>query len=328
MLKKIIYPFTNEYILRKSKILGLLPDSKTAYKTVFSLSWPSVVEAVLISVVSAVDTIMVGGLGAGAIAAVGLTNQPKFLLLAVIISLNIGVTAISSRRKGENNALGANTFLRQSLIFSFILSLTVSLLGFVFAKDILTLAGAGDDVIHLSIAYYQILMVSIFFTGISLTINAAQRGVGNTKISMKSNLVANIVNLIGNYLLINGIWIFPRLGVSGAAMATSIGSFVACLMSVLSLYKKNSFLILRKKYNWTMPLEELKSFFSIAGSSAVEQVFQRIGFFAYALTVAKLGTISFAVHQICFHIVAISFCFGDGVGMGTSSLVGQSLGEK
>ena len=328
MFKKILYPLTNEHILRKSKILGSIPDSKSAYKTVFSLSWPSVVEAVLLSIVSAVDTMMVGGLGAVAIAAVGLTNQPKFLLLDVILSLNVGVTAISARRKGENNILGANAFLRQSIIFSFILSLTVSILGFIFARDILVLAGAGDDAIDLSVAYYEILMISIFFTGISLTINAAQRGVGNTIISMKSNLVANIVNLIGNYLLINGIWIFPKLGVSGAAIATAIGSFVACIMSVLSLFNENNFLTLRKKYPWTMPLKELNSFFSIAGSAAVEQVFMRIGFFGYALIVAKLGTLSFAVHQICMHVIAVSFCFGDGIGIGTSALLGQSLGQK
>lgn len=328
MFKKIISLLSAEYILKKSQVIGPIPDTNTAYKTVFSLSWPSVVESVLLSIVSAVDTMMVGGLGASAIAAVGLTNQPKFLLLATIISLNVGVTAISARRKGENDISGANNFLRQSIIFSFILSLTVSLLGFIFSKNILTLAGAGPDVIGLSIDYYQILMISIFFSGISLTINAAQRGVGNTKISMRSNVVANIVNLIGNYLLINGIWIFPKLGVRGAAIATAFGSFIACIMSVLSLFQENGFLSLRKQYPWTIPLKELKSFFSISGSAAVEQVFMRIGFFSYALIVTKLGTLAFAVHQICMHIINLSFCFGDGIGVGTAALLGQSLGEK
>ncbi|MGF6907704.1 MATE family efflux transporter [Fusobacterium sp. PH5-44] len=328
MLKNIISLFSVGHILKKTKIIGNIPSTKTAYKTVFSLSWPSVVESVLVSVVGAVDTMMVGGLGHGAITAVGITNQPKFVLIAVIMSLNVGVTAISARRKGENDIFSANNFLRQSILYSVTISAILAISGFLSAKYIISLAGAKKDILDLSVAYYQILMFSIFFTGISLTINAAQRGVGNTKISMRSNAVANIVNLIGNYFLINGIWIFPKLGVRGAAIATAFGSLIGCIMSILSLFPKDNFLTLRKKYPWTVPISKLKSFFSIVASSAAEQLFMRIGFFTFAVIVAKLGNLPMAVHIICMHLISFSFCFGDGIGIGTGSLLGQSLGEK
>ena len=292
------------------------------------MSWPCAFEAVLVSLVGSIDIMMVGGLGAEAIAAVGLTNQPKFVLLAMIFSLNVGVTAIVARRKGAEDFKGANSCLKQSIILSFIISLIMAISGYIFANEIMLFAGAGEDVINDSVAYYKILMVSIVFTSLSLTINAAQRGVGNTKISMRTNVVANIVNLIFNYFLINGIWIFPRLEVRGAAIATTLGSIVGFLMSVFSVYYNTRILDLRGKGNWKFDKATMKAFLSISGSSVVEQVFMRIGFFSFAIIVAALGTIAFATHQICMNVINLSFCFGDGLSAAAASLVGQNLGAK
>ena len=320
--------FAIEYMLKKDEVLGSLPTTKEVYKTSFNMSWPCAFEAVLVSLVGSIDIMMVGGLGAEAIAAVGLTNQPKFVLLAMIFSLNVGVTAIVARRKGAEDFKGANSCLKQSIILSFIISLIMAISGYIYAHEILLFAGAGDDVINDSVAYYKILMVSIVFTSLSLTINAAQRGVGNTKISMRTNVVANIVNLIFNYFLINGIWIFPRLEVRGAAIATTIGSIVGFLMSIFSVCYNTKILDLKREGNWKFDKDTMKAFFSISGSSVVEQVFMRIGFFSFAMIVAALGTIAFATHQICMNVINLSFCFGDGLSAAAASLVGQNLGAK
>ena len=320
--------FSIDYMLKKDEILGSLPTTREVYKNSFNMSWPCVFEAVLVSLVGSIDIMMVGGLGAEAIAAVGLTNQPKFVLLAMIFSLNVGVTAIVARRKGAEDFKGANSCLKQSIILSFIISLIMAISGYIFANEIMLFAGAGEDVINDSVAYYKILMVSIVFTSLSLTINAAQRGVGNTKISMRTNVVANIVNLIFNYFLINGVWIFPRLEVRGAAIATTLGSIVGFLMSVFSVYYNTRILDLRGKGNWKFDKATMKAFLSISGSSVVEQVFMRIGFFSFAIIVAALGTIAFATHQICMNVINLSFCFGDGLSAAAASLVGQNLGAK
>jgi putative MATE family efflux protein len=320
--------FSIDYMLKKDEILGSLPTTREVYKNSFNMSWPCAFEAVLVSLVGSIDIMMVGGLGAEAIAAVGLTNQPKFVLLAMIFSLNVGVTAIVARRKGAEDFKGANSCLKQSIILSFIISLIMAISGYIFANEIMLFAGAGEDVINDSVAYYKILMVSIVFTSLSLTINAAQRGVGNTKISMRTNVVANIVNLIFNYFLINGVWIFPRLEVRGAAIATTLGSIVGFLMSVFSVYYNTRILDLRGKGNWKFDKATMKAFLSISGSSVVEQVFMRIGFFSFAIIVAALGTIAFATHQICMNVINLSFCFGDGLSAAAASLVGQNLGAK
>ena len=127
-------------------------------------------------------------------------------MLAVILSFNVGVTAVVSRRKGAEDYEGANHCLKQCVLLSTIMSLVLSVLGIVFARPLLLFAGAGNDIIADSVDYFRIIMVGLFFNGIGLTINGAQRGVGNTKISMQTNLSANVVNVIFNYFLINGAW--------------------------------------------------------------------------------------------------------------------------
>lgn len=325
MFKKF---FSCQNILRPDQISGELPSDRAIVSKTLHVAWPSMMESIFISLISSVDLIMVGGIGAGAIAAVGITNQPKFIILAVILSLNVAVTVIVSRRKGEQNQESANCCLRNAIILSFLFSLVLSVLGFIYAKEILTLAGANADYIDLAVNYFQIIMIGNFFYGIGLTITAAQRGIGNTKISMRTNLTANVVNLIFNYLLINGIGFFPTLGVTGAAIATALGNICAFAMAVYSVRHPEGFLYIQRRQNWAFDKKTLKDLYKIASSAFVEQVFMRIGFFAYTKTVASLGTLAFATHQVCMNIINLSFSVGDGLSIATSSLVGVSLGSK
>lgn len=315
-------------MLKVHQASGELPPSKEVYKRSCDMAWPSAIEAVLVSLIGSIDTMMVGGLGAGAIAAVGITNQPKFILLAMIFSLNVGVTAIVARRKGQNDHKGANDCLRQALVISLVMSFVMGAIGFAFARPILDFAGASVEYLDTAVTYFRIIMVSIVFTAVSLTINAAQRGAGNTKISMRTNIGANIFNLVFNYLLIHGIWIFPEMGVAGAAVASVIGAIVGCIMSINSLFKPGNFLAFDFKGGVRFDKRTLSAILSISGSAIVEQLCIRVGFFAYAKIVATLGTVAFATHQICMNVINISFAFGDGLAIASSSLVGQSLGEK
>ncbi|MEF9919607.1 MAG: MATE family efflux transporter [Erysipelotrichaceae bacterium] len=315
-------------MIKKEQIQGDIPSDKSIYKRTFAIAWPSTVESVLISLMGVVDMVMVGGIGANAIASVGITNQPKFILLAVILSLNVGVTVVVSRRKGEQDRDAANRCLRQAIIISLTASLILSILGFVYAKEIMRFAGANSQYIKLATIYFQAIMVGNFFNSISLTINAAQRGCGNTKVALRTNVTANIINLIFDYLLINGIGFFPTLGVLGAGIATTVGNIIACMMSLYSICDKHGFLFVNFRQNWAFDRKTIHDIFHISSSAFAEQVFMRIGFFMYAKCVAALGMIAFATHQVCMNILNISFAVGDGLSVATSSLVGQSLGAK
>lgn len=328
IFRKIIYFFSITSMLRPQQIKGDLPRTKEVYKTFFHVAWPSALEALLVGLIGSIDTIMVGSLGKGAIAAVGITNQPKFILLAMIFSLNVGITAIVARRKGQKDREGANHTLRVGILLSAMISILMAVLGFIFSTPILLFSGAEVSYLADANAFFRILMVSIVFTALNLTINAAQRGIGNTKISMRTNIVANVVNIVFNFLLINGIGFFPRLGVRGAALATCFGAIAACIMSVATLLKKEGFLSLQYKSSWVITNTIIDPIIKVSGSAFVEQVFMRIGFLAYAVIVAKLGTTAYATHLICMNILNLSYCFGDGFSIAASSLVGQSLGAK
>ncbi len=324
-LKKL---FSTRYMLKEKDKVGEIPTSKEAYKKTFDLAWPSMTESVLVCLTGAVDTMMVGSISPQAISAVGITNQPKFILLALIFSLNVGITAVIARRKGEGNQDGANRCMKQSLIVATILAILLFAIGNLIAEPLLRFAGAGNDIIGDSVTYFRIIMVGIFFNSIGLAINAAQRGVGNTRISMTTNLTANIVNVIFNYFLINGACGLPKWGVMGAAVATALGNFIAFLMAVASILPKKRYLSLFSKAKWRFDRATMGSVSKVGFSACAEQVAMRIGFFLYAKIVAGLGTIPFATHQVCMSIMSISFGFGDGFSVASATLVGQSLGSK
>ncbi|MBR3841040.1 MAG: MATE family efflux transporter [Erysipelotrichales bacterium] len=323
-LKKI---FLVEYMLPKEELEGEIPSSKEAYSRAFQMAWPSMTESVLTSIIGSVDMMMVGSLGTAAISSVGLTNQPRFMLLACIFALNAGVTAVVARRKGEGNVEAANRTLRQAVMVSFVISLILSSLGYMFAEELMYFAGAKADTIVNSTAYFKWLCVGMVFNAMSMTINAAQRGSGNTIISMTTNVTANIVNVIFNYLLIGGNFGFPALGVAGAAIASDIGFFVSFLMSVRSILNKNSFVNIRNKISWKFDAFTVKSVYKVTSAAFIEQIFFRIGFFLNARLVAELGTLAFATYQIGMQIVNLSFTFADGLSVAGSALVGQSLGR-
>lgn len=315
-------------MIQQNKILGPLPDNKKIYRHAFEIAWPSALESIFLGLISAVDTMMVGSLGTSAIAAVGICTQPKFIVMATLIGLNTGVNVVIARRKGENRQDQANQTLRNALILSFFLSLLFVSIGFIFAKPALLFAGASHEYLDLSVVYFRYIMIGTFFHLLALTMTAAQRGAGKTKISMTCNLSANIVNVIMNAILINGLFFFPKLGVQGAAIATMIGNIVAFLLAILSLLKNNQYLHISLTDNWSLDKETLKAIFKISVPSLCEQIFLRIGFFTYSKAVANLGTTDYATHLICINVMTISFGLGDGLSVASSTLVGQSLGAK
>lgn len=313
----------------EEKRVGPIPATKEIYERAMRIAWPSIVESALVSVISSVDMMMVGVLGTSAIAAVGLTGQPRLILLSVIFSLNAGVTAIIARRKGEEDQQRANAAMRQSILLCLFASLALSVIGFVFAEDIMRMAGAKADLIADATTYFKVICTGLIFNSLSMTINAAQRGVGNSKISMRTNITANLVNVCFNYLLIGGNFGFPRLGVAGAAIATNIGLLIACIMSILSISRDpNSFLYVSKKDHWGFHKDSLESISKVSSSAFLEQMFFRIGFFINARIVVELGTVAFATYQIGMQVINLSFAFGDGLSVAGSALMGQSLGAK
>jgi len=303
--------------------------SKLLYKDIVRIAWPSFIEMTLTQLASMVDMMMVGGLGSWAITAVGLTTQPKFLLMTMFMAMNVGATALVARYKGEGSREKANMILKQALFLTFILSVIGSFFGFIFSEQLIRFMGATESItLEQGTIYLKIQMVGFVTLALTSTMTATLRGVGNSRIAMIYNLTANLVNVVFNYALINGNLGFPKLGVAGASIATVIGQFVAFVLALIAVLRGNQYLHLRFKDGFKPDIAAIKSIFNIGMPALVEQAFMRTGMIMYVKTVASLGTVAYATHQISMNIQAMSFMNGQAFAVSATSLVGQSLGKK
>ena len=323
--------FSANNLLPASGPKGEVPSSAQAYKNLIRIALPSVCEMVFISLMGSIDTMMVGGIGTHAIAAVGLVGQPRMLILCLFFALNTGITAVIARRKGQGRQKDANTALRTSLVNALALSLVMLTVSLILAKPLMRLAGAKADTIHDAEVYFRIVNLALPMNVLSMAICAAQRGIGNTRITMYVNITSNVINVILNYLLINGIGPFPRLEVKGAAIATAIGMCVGSVLAFISLLrgrKTHGFLYFSLSEGGFFDREAARSIRKIALSAMIEQLALRFGIFMYARLVADLGTQAYAAHTVCMQFLNLSFTFADGIGVASTSLVGQMLGKE
>ena len=160
------------------------------------------------------------------------------------------------------------------------------------------------------------------------TVTAVLRGVGDSRTAMIYNLAANIINVLFNYLLIEGNFGFPRMEVAGASLATITGQFAAFIFAFVYITKANQYLHLSFKDSFKPDLVSMKQIFIIGIPAMVEQLLMRIGVIIYVKTIASLGTLAYAVHQVCMNIQALSFMNGQGFAVSATSLTGQSLGKN
>lgn len=301
---------------------------KKMRKEVFSIATPVIIELILVQLCTLVDITMVGKLGDWAIVAVTLTSQPKFVLLALFMALNTGVTAMIARFNGSGEKEEANETMRQSLILTIILSVFISFFGYIYSRDMVIFMGAKEaKIIDNSTIYLQIQSLGIIFTGVTLAITAALRGIGRTKDSMIYNLVSNIINLIFNYCLIYGNLGFPKMGVKGASIATIIGQLVACTIAVTVLFDKKSYFYLKIRDLFVININIIKRITKIAIPSMIEQLTMRTGMIFFTKIITTLSIQLIATHQIAGSILTFSFMNGQAFGISATALLGRSLGE-
>ncbi|MBO4678867.1 MAG: MATE family efflux transporter [Lachnospiraceae bacterium] len=298
-------------------------------KETINMAWPAVVESFFTAFVGLVDSYMVSSLGSNAVAAVGLTTQPKFMGLSLFFAVNVALSALVARRRGEGKKDDANRILVSAVLFIIMAAVVISTLLVVFSGGIMRFCGSNEDTHDAAVLYFNIVMGGMIFNCIQMGINSAQRGAGNTKITMRTNVTSNVVNIIFNYLLIGGNFGFPALGIKGAAIATVLGTVVASIMSVLSLFEKDCFVsipyIVKNKI--VPALSAFKSLVKVGYSVFFEQMLMRIGFMATAIMAADMGTAQMAAHQVGMNIMGLSFSFGDGLQATAVALIGRSLGE-
>lgn len=305
-------------------------DSKELILEAIRMAWPAVLESFFVALAGMIDTMMVSTLGTYAVAAVGLTTQPKFIALALFLSSNIAVNALAARRFGQKNRENANKILYTAIVFVIISALIISTVTFIGADQIIRWCGSNADTHEAGVTYFRVIQAGMIFNVLSLVINAAQRGCGNTQIAMTTNVTSSIVNIVFNYLLIGGNFGFPRLGMFGAALATVLGTVVACIMSIISISKSDCFLSIPYiiKHKIKPGFDAFRSIISLSFNLLLENIAMRIGFLTTSIIAAKLGTDAFAAHQVGMNLLSLAFSLGDGMQVAAVALIGRSLGEK
>ncbi|GIP35730.1 MATE family efflux transporter [Paenibacillus sp. J2TS4] len=303
-----------------------IDDPKAVRKRILQLAGPSLVEMLLLNLVQMLNMIMVGRVGAEAVAAVGLTNQPFFLLLAIFMTLNVGTTVIVARSIGSGEVEEANRAAGQAFLLNIVISVIVILFSFLYAEEMLVLMGASPEVLVEGVAYAKIIFLSIGFTTVSMSLSAILRGAGNTKTPMKINVLSNALVVIIGFPLIYGLFGFPRLGVVGAAVSTMIANFTAMTWVVYVLFSGQSTVRLTLKSIFRFDSELIRRILKIGLPAAGEQFAMRGGQLIFSKVVAGLGTLTFAANQIAFSILGLTFMPGMAFSLVATTMVGQSLG--
>ncbi len=302
---------------------------KEHLRNTINMAWPSIIESFFTALAGLIDSFMVSSMGASAVAAVGLTTQPKFMGLALFFAVNIAVSALVARRRGENKKDEANRIMLTAISLVTVASIIISIIFVFTASPVIAFCGSNEETHDIAVTYFQIIMGGMIFNCLQMVINSAQRGAGNTKITMRTNITSSVVNIVFNYLLIGGHLGFPAMGIVGAALATVLGTVVASVMSVLSIYKKDNFLsipyIIEKKIKpaWTAFVQIVKLGYSVF----FEQILMRVGFMLTAIMAAAQGTAAMAAHQVGMNFMGLTFSFGDGIQAAAVALIGRSLGE-
>lgn len=307
----------------------MLLDSRY-YKRALDIAWPAVFESFFIALAGIIDTFMIAGLGPSAVAAIGLTTQPKFLAMTIFFAITSAISALVARRQGEGDRKKANQTLVTATLISLIFVVINTIVMIAFVDPILEFAGSTVETHQMAKEYFIIIMLGIIFNALAWSINAAHRGAGNTQIAFVTNLVASIVNIIFNYLLIQGKLGFPALGTKGAAIATVLGTVVETIMCIYSLKKPNSYINFKQIKQVPIRISKTitREISKLATNIFIEIMSMRIGFFITALTAARLGTELFAIHNVGMNLLSLSFSLGDGMSVAVITLTGNSLGAN
>ena len=302
---------------------------------ILTIALPSLVELVLTSLTSMADQIMVGRLpgqlGVQALSAVGLCMNPKFILMTALMAINTGTTAVVARYRGMGNQEKANQTFKQSLIFNIFLSAIMMVIGVVFARELIGLIagnGISETTVEYAVTYFRIQMYGFIPLMMTNTVTSTLRAIGDSKMPMVYNTIANVVNLFFNYGLIYGKLGMPEMDVAGASLATVIGQCVAFVIAMYIMFSKKRYVYIDFKektgYNKTI----MSNVLGIGLPSMLEQLCLRIGIIIYSRIVASLGDISYATHMVCMNIQSLTFMSGMAFQNSATTLMGQSLGRR
>ncbi len=296
-------------------------------REIIRLASPVIVGMISHTVLNIVDTAMVGRLGNVALGAVGLGSFFILIMVLVFGSLNIGTQAITARRLGEKRTDEFRHIYRNSLSLAFVIGIFFSVIGYLLSPWIFSLLSGREEIVREGTPYLGIRFLGLFSMVVIFTLRGFVYGMARPGVDMAVSIAVNMTNIILNYFLIFGIWIFPRLEVRGAAIASVIST-------VLGLFIYIGFINIRiirhlplNTHGRKLSANLMSRILRISAPRAVQSM-SIIGFIVLLGIIGKIGVDELAISNIIFKVFNLSFMTGIAIGAASATLVGRSLGER
>ena len=291
------------------------------------LAVPMVLEMVLESLFAVVDIFFVAHLGADAIATVGLTESMMALVYALAMGLGIGAAATVARRIGEKDPDGAAHTAAQALILGLLVSLPVAIIGVIFAPQLLGMLGAEASVREHGAGFTRVMLGGNVVIIMLFLINAIFRGAGDAAIAMRSLWLASACNIVLGPLFIFGVGPFPRLGVMGAAIGTTIGRGIGVAYQMTQLHRRDGRILIEPRH-LALDLPLMGRLLKLSSTGIVQMLIGTTSWIGLVRVLAGFGSVALAGYTITIRIVIFALLPVWGLSNAAATMVGQNLGAK
>jgi putative MATE family efflux protein len=294
-------------------------------RAIILLAVPMVLEMLMESLFAVADIFWLGHVSPDAVATVGLTESMLTVAYTAAMGLSIGVTAMVARRIGEKNPTGAAEVAVQGIALGVILAVLLGVLGIIFAPSLLGLMGASAEVIATGQTYTRIMLGGNVVIVLIFLINAIFRGAGDAAIAMRVLWLANTINIILGPLLIFGVGPFPRLGVTGAAIATTIGRGIGVLYQLYRLWRRDGRIVIQREQIELKP-DVMSTLLRLSGTGTFQVFVGMASWIGLTRINASFGTDALAGYQIAIRIIIFALLPSWGLANAAATMVGQALG--
>jgi len=302
-------------------------DEKVLRKEVLRLALPATGEQLLSMTVNIVDTMLVGHLGASALAAVSLATQWTFMAVTLFTAVSTGATALVARSVGADDWDTANRTVGQSVLIGLVIGLMAVALVLPLAEPAVALMGAEPEALAQGATYLRVACLAFPLSALMFVGNACLRGAGNTRTTMMVMAVVNVLNIGVAWTAINGPFGLPKLGVAGSALGATVGRSVGGLLVVVILLRGRSGLKLNLR-GWRPDLDIARRVLRVGLPTGGERLGMRLGMMVFMRVIAGLGTVAVAAHAVALRAESFSFMPGFGFAVAGTTLVGQGLGAR
>ncbi|WP_456463530.1 MATE family efflux transporter [Lutibacter sp.] len=303
-----------------------LKNYTSEFKNNLKLATPIMMGSLGHLLVGLIDDIMVGRLGPVELAATSLGNSLVFIALSIGIGFSFAITPLIAESDGEGDEEKGRNIFQHGLILMTILGVAVFGM-LLFIKPILYHLDQPEEVVVLAIPYYEIVAMSMIPLMIFQGFKQFADGLSQTKYAMYATILTNVVNIILNFALIYGIWIFPRLELVGAAIGTLISRVVMVVFLYVVLMKKEKFVIYMKRLQFKeIKIKTFKKIISIGFPTALQMLFEVGLFTASVLLAGTLGALPQAANQIALKLASTTFMIAVGIGVAATIRVSNQKG--